>query len=81
MTGMRSSLKVLMRCFRTGRIVDIIGVFTLEVWGENRMDRAAMNMIAIPMTMIRLGVNMEQWDHEHPRAQPEHDKYTDSRHA
>jgi hypothetical protein len=45
------------------------------------MDSAAMNMTRIPMTMICLGMDMEQWDHEHPRDQPEHGKYTDSRHA
>lgn len=70
-----------MRCFRTGRIVDIVRVLTLEVWGENRVDSAAVNMIAVPMTMVSLRVDMEQWDHEHPRDQPEHDKYTESRHA
>ena len=81
MTGMRTSLKVLMRCFRTGRIVDIILVLALEVRGEHSMDSAAVDMARLPMTMIGLRVDMEQWNHEHPRDQPEHGKYTDSRHA
>jgi hypothetical protein len=45
------------------------------------MDRAAMDMVRIPMTMIRLRMDMKQWHHEHPRDQPEYGKYTDSRHA
>ncbi len=68
MTGMRTSLKmkVLMRCFRTGRIMDIIRVLTLEVRGENSMDSAAVNMTHIPMAMICLWMHVEEWDHEHP---------------
>jgi len=66
MTGMRTSLKVLMLCFRTGWIVDDLRVFALEVRGENRMDRAAMNMIRIPMMMICLRMHVEEWNHEHP---------------
>lgn len=64
---------MLMRCFRTGQIVDIIRVLTLEVWGENCMDSAAVNMIAIPMTMVSLRVNMEQWDHDGPCHRPDKD--------
>jgi hypothetical protein len=81
MTGMRASLKVLMHCFRTCRIVDSLRVLALEVRGEHSMDSAAMNMARIPMTMICLGMHVEEWNHEHPRDQPEHGKYTDSRHA
>ncbi len=66
MTGMRTSLKVLMRCFRTARIVNFILVLALEVRGEHSMDSAAMNMTRLPMTMIRLGMHMEEWNHEHP---------------
>ena len=65
MTGMRTSVKVLMRCFRTGRIVDIILVLALEVQGEHSMDSAAMHMTRIPM-MIRIGMHVEEWNHEHP---------------
>ncbi len=72
---------MVMLYFRTGRIVDMICVLTLEVRGENRMDSAAVNMIATPMTMVGLRMDMEQWDQEHPRDQPEHGKYTESRHA
>jgi len=71
MTGIRTSLKVLMRCFRTGLIVDIILVLALEVRGEHRMNSAAMNMTDFPMTMISLRVDMEQRDHEHPEGQPQ----------
>ena len=66
MTEMRTILKVLMRGFRTGRIVDIILVFALEVRREHRMDRAAMNMTRIPMMMIGLGMYVEEWNYEHP---------------
>jgi hypothetical protein len=45
------------------------------------MDRAAMNMTRISMTMIRLGMHVEQREYEHPRDQPDYGKYTDSRHA
>ena len=70
-----------MRGFRTGRIVDGLCVLALEVWGENRMDRAAVNMTRIPVMMIGFGMDMEERDHEHPCGQPEHGKYTNSRHA
>jgi hypothetical protein len=30
------------------------------------MDRAAMNMIRIPMMMICLRMHVEEWNHEHP---------------
>ena len=80
-TDMRTSLKMLMRDFRTGRIVNCFCELALEVWGKYRMDRAAMNMPRFPMMMIGFGMDMEQWDHEHPRDHPEHNKYTDSRHA
>ena len=66
MTGMRTSLKVLMRCFRTGLIVDIILVLALEVRGEDSMDSAAMSMMCIPMMMICIGMHVEEWNHEHP---------------
>jgi hypothetical protein len=72
---------MLMRGFRTGRIVDSLRVLALKVLGENRMDSAAMIMIRIPMMMIGFGMDMEERDHEHPRGQPKHGKYTNSRHA
>jgi len=56
---MGTSLKVLMRCIRAGWIMGIFLVLALEIWGEHRMDRAAMDMIRIPMAMIRLGMHME----------------------
>lgn len=61
--------------------MDIILVLPLQILGEHRMDRAAMNMARLSMTMIRLGMHVEQWEHEHPRDQPEYGKYRDSRHA
>ena len=59
MTGMGTNLKVLMRCFGTGRIVDNLRVLALEVRGEHSMDSAAVHMTRIPMTMISLRVDME----------------------
>ena len=46
--------------------MDIILVLALEIRGEHRMDRAAMDMTRIPMMMIRLGMYVEEWNHEHP---------------
>ena len=65
MTGMNTSLKVLMLYFRTGWIVDGLRVLALEVRGEHRIDSAAMNMTRIPM-MICLRMHVEEWNHEHP---------------
>ena len=79
MTGMCTSLKVLMRCFRTGRIVDSLRVLALEVRGENRMDRAAMNMTRIPVMMIGLGMHVEEWNHEHPYGRPHEDQHPRTR--
>jgi len=59
MTGMCTSLKVLMRCIRAGWAMGIFLVLALEIWGEHRMDRAAMDMIRIPMAMIRLGMHVK----------------------
>ena len=74
-------LKVLMRCFRTSGIVDSLRVLALEVRGEHRMDRAAVNMTRIPVMMICFGMDMEERNHKHPRDQPEYGKYTDSHHT
>ena len=65
MTEVHTSLKVLMRGFRTGRIVDCFCELAVKVWGENRMDRATMSMTRISM-MIPLGMDMKERDHEHP---------------
>jgi hypothetical protein len=70
---MDTSLKMLMLCFRTGWIVDDFRVLALEVRGENRMDRAAMNMTRISMMMICLGMHVEKWNHEHPYGRPHKD--------
>ena len=75
MTGMDTSLKVLMRYFRTGRIVDSLRVLALEVRGENRMDSAAMNMTRIPMMMIGIGMHVEEWNYEHPYGRPREDQH------
>lgn len=74
MTGMNQSLKMLMRCVRTGRMVAIIPVLALKVLGEHRMDRAAMNMTRISMAMICLGMHVEEWNHEHPERYPQEDQ-------
>ena len=72
MTEMRAGLKVLMRCFRTGRIMESLRILALEVRGKNRMDRAAMIMTRIPM--IGFGMDMEERDHEHPDRYPREDQ-------
>jgi hypothetical protein len=79
MTGMRASLKVLMHCFRTCRIVDSLRVLALEVRGEHSMDSAAVNMTRIPMTMICLGMHVEEWNHEHPYGRPHEDHHAKPR--
>jgi len=81
MAGVGTRLKVLVRCFRTGWIVDSLRILALKIRGEHRMDRAAVNMTRIPVMMIGFGMDMEERDHEHPRGQPEHGKYTNSRYA
>ena len=81
MTEMRTGLKVLMRGFRTGRIVDTFCELALKVSRENCMDRATMNMPRFPMMMIGFGMDMEERDHEHPGGQPGHGKYTNLSHA
>ena len=65
-TEMRTSLKVLMCGFGTGRIVDRFRELAFEVWGEHCMDRTAMDMTHVPMMMISLGMDMKQRDQEHP---------------
>ena len=75
MTGMHTSLQVLMRCVRTGRIVDRIRILALEILGEYRMDRAAMNMPLTPMRMVCLGMHVEEWNHEHPDGYPCKDEH------
>ena len=81
MTGMRTSLKlkVLMCGFRTGRIVDIVRILALEVLGEHSMERAAMHMARIPMTMISFGMHVEEWNHEHPKGRPQEDQHPRTR--
>lgn len=64
-----------MHCFRASRIVDRLRVLAFEVRGKNRMDRATMNMTRIPMTMIRLRMHMEEWNHEHPYGRPHEDHH------
>lgn len=75
MTGMRKSLKLkmLMRGFRTGWIVDIVRIFALEVLGKHCMNRTAMHMACIPMTMVCVGMHMEERNHEHPDRCPHED--------
>lgn len=73
MTGMRTSLKMLMRYFRTGWAMDLFCVFALEVLRENRMDSAAMDMTRISMTMICFGMHMEERNYEHPYGRPHED--------
>jgi hypothetical protein len=70
MTEMRAGLKVLMRGFRTGRIMDSFCELTLEVLGKNSMDSAAMLMKIISMSMIRIGMHVEKWNDEHPDGYP-----------
>jgi hypothetical protein len=74
MTEMRAGLQVLMCGFRTSRIMDSFCELALEVWGENRMDCAAMNMTLISMSMIRIGMHVEKWNHEHPDGYPREDQ-------
>jgi hypothetical protein len=48
---------------------------TIQVRGKHRMDRAAMNMTRIPMTMVCLGMDMDQWRGEHPYGCPHKDRH------
>ena len=66
MTGMSTSLKEPKLRFRTGRIADLIRILTLEVRREHSMDCAAVNMARVSMTMVCIGMHVEEWNHEHP---------------
>ena len=55
--------------------------FAVRVRRKDCMDCASVYMTRIPVVMISLGMDMKEWDHEHPRDQPEHGKYTNSCHA
>ena len=79
MTGMGTSLKMLMLSFRTGRIVDSLHILALEVRGKHTMDRAAMNMTLISMMMICLRMNVKEWNYEHPYRRPYEDQHPRTR--
>ena len=52
---------------------------TIQVLGKHRMDRAAVNMTRISMTMVCLGMHVEEWNHEHPEGCPHQDQYPRTR--
>ncbi|MGH7209114.1 MAG: hypothetical protein ACREIL_07000 [Nitrospiraceae bacterium] len=66
MTGVTTDLEVVMGWSTAGLIVDASRVLTLEVWGENRVDGAAVNMTGIPMAMVGLGMNVDERNRKHP---------------
>ena len=66
MTEVTTDLEVVMGRSTAGLIVDASRVLTLEVWGENRVDGAAVNMTGIPMAMVGLGMNVDERNREHP---------------
>ena len=43
------------------------------------MDGAAMHMPLTPMRMIRIGMDMDEWNDEHPEGRPEQDQQTGAR--
>ena len=59
--------------------MDILLVLTIQIRREYRMDRAAVNMARISMTMIGLGVYVEEWDHEHPERRPHKEQHPKAR--
>ena len=79
MTGMCTSLKVLMHCFRTGWIMNRLRILALKIRGENRMNRAAVNMTRIPMMMICIGMHVEEWNYQHPDGRPYEDQHPRTR--
>ena len=52
---------------------------TIQVRGKHSMDRAAMNMTRIPMTMVCLRMHVEEWNHEHPYGRPHEDRHAKPR--
>ena len=70
MTGVTTDLEVVMDCSTAGLIVDARRVLTLEVWRENRVDGAAVNMTGIPVAMVGLRVHVDQRNRDHPEHQP-----------
>src|SRR5262245_13105102 len=79
MAGMGASLKVLMRGFRTGLIVDSLRILALEVWGENTMNNTAMNMARISVMMICLRMHMEERNHEQQYGRPHKNEHPSTR--
>jgi hypothetical protein len=43
------------------------------------MDCAAVNMTRIPVMMIGFGMDMEEWNHEHPYGHPHEDQQPKTR--
>lgn len=59
MTDVTTGLKMLMVCVEAIQIVDASRVLTREIWREDRVNDAAMNMVDGPVTMVCLGMHME----------------------
>ena len=62
-------------------LLSMMPVFALQVLREDGVEDPTVDMIGSSMTLIRIGVDVDQRDDEHPEDQPEHGKYTDSRHV
>lgn len=68
-----------MRGFRTGWVMNSLRILALKVRGKHRMDCAAVNMTRIPVMMIGFGMDMEEWNHEHPYGHPHEDQQPKTR--
>ena len=58
-------------------LLSLMPVFALQVLREDGVE----DPTGYSMTLIRIGVDVDQRDDEHPEDQPEHGMYTDSRHV
>lgn len=51
--------------------VSMMPVFAIQVLGEDGVEDAAMVMTGYTMMLMRIRVDMDQWDRDHPEDQPE----------
>jgi len=79
MGRLRNQMKRTVRFVIGNRGMVIDRELTGQVRGKNRVDRAAMNMTRIPMTMICLRMHVEEWNHEHPYGRPYEDRHAKPR--
>ena len=51
--------------------LSMMSVFALQVLRKDGVEDPTVDMIGYSMTMIRIGMDVDQRDHEHPEDQPQ----------